>query len=232
MAKEGLKYPQFCEIVAKTRFIRPKTNKQAATTLLQTNRLLRPGKLYYSKAIGVKTGYHAKAKHNLVAASRDDGRTLVAVLLGYKERSAMFEDAAKLFETAYNQPKVQRIYLKAGPQSFSLNLPQTRNPLQTYLSDSLSLDFYPAEDPQAKCLLYWNNLKPPIAKDQVVGELQLASADGAVLKRTSLLAAHDVKLSWPHNWLSAISSLSWPKILGGAILSILLLIIVYKLIWR
>ena len=183
IAREALKYPLFCEIVAKTRFTRPKTNKQAATTLLQTNRLLRPGKLYYSKAIGIKTGYHAKAKHNFVAASRDDGRTLIAVLLGYKDRNAMFEDAAKLFEIAYNQPKVQRIYLKASPQTFSLKLPETKIPLQTYLTDSLSLDFYPAEDPNAKCLLYWNTLTLPIAKDQFVGELHLASADGAVLRR-------------------------------------------------
>lgn len=209
IAKEALKYPLFCEIVAKTRFIRPKTNLQAATTLLQSNRLLRPGKYRYAKSIGIKTGYHAKAKSTLISAARSEGRTLIAVLLAYKERSEMFEDAIKLFETAFNQPKVQKRYLKGGPQTFSLDLPHGRRPLQTYLSDSLTLDFYPAEDPQAKCLLYWHTLSLPIAKDQIVGELHLVSVEGQVLKKAPLLATDDVYLSWPYNWFAALPSLSW-----------------------
>ena len=59
---------------------------QAAATLLQSNRLLRQGKYYYAKAIGVKTGYHAKAKSTFIAAAKSGDRTLIAVLLGYKEK--------------------------------------------------------------------------------------------------------------------------------------------------
>ena len=128
MTAEALKNPVFCEIVSKPRFIRPKTNKQEATALLQSNRLLRPGKYYYSKAIGVKTGYHSKAKSTFVAASKWEGRTLIAVLMGYKERGEMFEDAIQLFEKAFNQPRVQRRYLKAGPQTFSLKFLMEANP--------------------------------------------------------------------------------------------------------
>lgn len=106
MTREALKDPVFCEIVSQTRFLRPKTNKQAATTLLQTNRLLRPGKFHYAKAIGVKIGYHTKAKKTFIGAARADGRTLIVVLMGYKDRNAIFEDAIKLFEAAFNQPKV------------------------------------------------------------------------------------------------------------------------------
>lgn len=229
IAKEALKNPVFCEIVAKTRFIRPKTNKQEATTLLQTNRLLRQGKYFYAKAIGVKTGYHAKAKSTFIAASRSEGRTLIAVLLGYPERGEMFEDAKNLFEKAFNQPRVQRRYLKEGPQTFTTEIPHGKKPLRTCLSESLTLDFYPAEDPQAKCLLYWDTLALPIVKGQKVGELQLVSVDGDVLKKAPLLASESVKMAWPHNWLAVFSSLSWIVIFAVALVgSALLWFIVRK----
>jgi serine-type D-Ala-D-Ala carboxypeptidase (penicillin-binding protein 5/6) len=220
MTREALKYPIFCDIVLQKRFIRPKTNKQASMTLLQNNRLIRPGKFYYSKAIGVKTGYHEKAKKTLIAAARVDGRTLIAVLLGYADKNAIFEDAVKLFEAAFNQPKVQRVFLKTGSQSFKLDLPKADRPVQTYLREDLSLEYYPAEDPSVKCFLYWQKLSLPVLKDQQVGELKLLSEDGVTLKTVSLMATEDVKLAWPHSWLAYLTSSLWLWIVGGGIMSI------------
>lgn len=226
IAKEALRYPVFCEIVAQKRFMRPKTNKLAATTLLQGNRLIRPGKLHYPKAIGIKTGYHAKAKNTFIGAAKADGRTLIVVLLGYKDRTAIFQDAIQLFETAFNQPKVRRVYLKAGPQTFMQQLPHADRTLQTYLKDSLSLDYYPAEDPKAKCLLYWKPLTLPITKDQEVGELHLISAEGNVLKHVPLLAEEKVELDWPYRWFNRLPSLSW-LFIAGLSLSLLGLLIAF-----
>lgn len=206
ITREALKHPVFCEIVSQSRFLRPKTNKQSAVTLLQTNRLLRPGKFLYPKAIGVKTGWHGRAKKTLISAARADGRTLIMVLLGYKNSNTVFEDAIQLFEMAFNQPKIQRLFLKSGPQAFTLDLPNAKAPLLTYLPESLSLEYYPAEDPQAKCLLYWQAPTLPIAKNQQVAELHLIAANGEILKRAPLLAAEKVKLTWPHNWLAHLSS--------------------------
>lgn len=226
ITREALKNPIFCDIVSQVRFIRPKTNLQAATALLQTNRLIRPGKFYYSKAIGVKTGYHAKAKHTFVGAAQSDGRTLIVVLLGYDERNAIFEDAVKLFEVAFNQPKVQRLFLKAGPQDFQLQIPKANHPLKTYLKESLSLDYYPSEDPKVKCFLCWKPLSLPILKDQQVGELQLVSAEGVIFKQISLFSVEDVKIGWPYNWLSILSSLPWLLILG-----VLILLTTLRVLW-
>lgn len=228
IAREALKYPVFCEIVSQTRFLRPKTNKQPAATFLQTNRLLRPGKFHYSKAIGIKTGYHAKAKKTFVGAARVDGRILIGVLLGYQDRNAIFEDAIKLFEAAFNQPRVQRVFLKAGPQAFKLDLPQAKNSIQTYLPEALALEYYPAEDPQAKCLLYWQSLSLPILKDQQVGEIQLVSAQGMILKKIPLLAAEEVKWAWPYDWLAVLSSLPWLFIFVGGLIGI----VVVGLLWK
>lgn len=212
ITQEALKNPIFRDIVSQKRFLRPKTNKQAAAALLQTNRLLRPGKLFYSKAIGVKTGNHSKAKKTFIGAAESDGRTLIVVLLGYQDRNEMFQDAVMLFETAFNQPKVKRLFLKAGPQTFTWDIPKAASVLKTELQEELSLDYYPAEDPKAKCLLYWHPVPLPIVKGQTVGELQLADAQGKVLKSAPLIASEDVLLAWPYRWKTFL-----PWIAGGLI---------------
>jgi serine-type D-Ala-D-Ala carboxypeptidase (penicillin-binding protein 5/6) len=228
IAREAMKSPVICDIVSQTRFLRPKTNKQPAATLLQGNRLLRTGKFYYSKAIGMKTGYHAKAKNTFIGAARANGRTLIVVLLGYQDRTTLFEEAIKLFETAFNQPKVQRTFLKEGLQVFRLDLPRAEGPIQTYLTEPLSFEYYPAEDPQAKCLLYWKQLSPPLSKDQQVGELQLVSAKGEILRRAPLLALKEVKLAWPYRWLALLPLFHWLFLLSGALVVIVIVVTLWN----
>lgn len=197
LTKEALKNPVFREIISTVRFTRPKTNKQESVTLLQTNRLLRPGPFNYPKAIGVKTGHHSKAQQTFVAAAKQsDGRTLIAVLLHSKERNQILRDTISLFEAAFNQPKVNRIYLKAGPQAFQSHIPGADKSLQTYTKENLNLEFYPAEDPNAKCYIFWKEMPLPIKKGDVVGELRLTDSAGKVLKQVPLYAANDVKMTW------------------------------------
>lgn len=233
---EALKNPVFCEIVSQTRFVRPKTNKQKAVTLLQTNRLLRPGNLYYSKAVGVKTGYHARAKHAFIGAARFQERTLIAVLLGCPNRKKMFEEATLLFERAFNQPKVKLLLLKAGVQEFKQQLPQAKQSLLTYLDRDLSLTYYPAENPQPKCLLYWNVPSLPIQEGQKVGELHLVSSvNGEILKKAPLLALEKVNLKWPYDWINNFKQFihNYPN-LAKMILGFLLMILLGGgwLIWK
>ena len=117
MTREALKDPTFCKIVATVQHPRPKTAKQPEGSILsQSNKLLRNGKNYYPKAIGVKTGYLSISGHTYVSAAKQEGRTLIAVLLKTKERSDMFADAIKLFDTAFKQPQVERVLL-AGRHS-------------------------------------------------------------------------------------------------------------------
>lgn len=206
MTKKALTYPLFREIVSTVRFTRPKTNLQKATTLLQTNKLLRPGKLYYSKAIGVKTGYHSLAKHTFVGAAQSGNRTLIVVLLKNVDRTKMFEDAIKLFEVAFNQPKVQRILLKEGVQKWTKNFSVADQPLQTQLKNAISITYYPAEDPEPRCMLYWKELTLPIDKGSQVGELAFVSNAGEELQRVPIFAYNQVDFKWPFGFLASLKS--------------------------
>ena len=220
ITREALKNPTFCQIVSTVRWTRPKTNMQQATALVQSNQLLRKGALHYAKAIGVKTDYHCKAKHAFIGAARSDGRTLIAVLLTCPQRKHLFEDAVKLFDTAFNQPKIQLTALQAGPQSFTLPLPYADRPLTTWLAEQLSVEYYPSEDPQPKCLLYWEASAVPIEKGQRVGRVQLVAQNGELLKETPLYASEDVhKTMWirRHPLLALLGTLAVLGLVTGFI---------------
>lgn len=196
MAKEGLKSPKFCQIVSTVNYTRPKTNKQESAPLLQSNKLLRPGKFYYPKAIGIKTGYIQKAGHTFVAAAKHENRTLIAVLLKTKDRQDMFLDAKKLFEAAFNEVPVERVYFRAGPQKFTRKFEGAKTPVTTTLADDITLSYYPAEAPNTKCLLFWDECTFPISKGERVGELRLQTENGTVLLATPLLSQEDVDTTW------------------------------------
>lgn len=198
MTCHALKNPDFRQIVATTRWVRPKTNKQAATVLVQTNKLLKKGKCYYPKAIGVKTGVMSKARNTLVAAAVDGDRLLVAVLLKSENREQMFLDAIKLFEAAFNQPKVERILLKARETPYTFAPLGCAKAIKTTIQENISVQFYPAEEPEFSALLQWRNVKFPIEKGQCVGEISIQSTDGQVLQKVPVLASENVSASWGH----------------------------------
>lgn len=206
LTKEALKDPRFCEIVSTVRYTRPKTNKQDASIMVQTNHLLRAGKFHYPKAIGVKTGHLSISGNTFVGAARDGDRTLIAVLLKSDERKDIFIDSVKLFEAAFSQPKVQRTLLQSGPQKFALKLEGAAAPVKTYLAEDVVIDYYPAEEPKFKCLLSWDPaVRPPVAMGQRVGELQLvlggnALKQEAVARTLPLYAVEAVPSTWTF-WL-------------------------------
>lgn len=196
IAKEALNYPLFQKIVISERFMRPKTNKQAAFPLMQTNHLVRKGKpAFYNKAIGIKTGYVAAAQHTLVAAAREGDRTLIGVVFKCKNKQDSFNAAIKLFEAAFNQPKVERLLLKKG-QEYFFKMPGAVKPIQGILAEDLSIEYYPAEEPALAGEVRWREFTLPVTKGQIVADIRIIDAGGEIIRMVPLLAAETVKKSW------------------------------------
>lgn len=213
--REALKDPEFRKIIKTVTYTRPKTNKQEANTLVQTNRLLRPGPFLYSKTIGGKTGYIQAAQNTFVVAAQDKGRTLIAVLMKDKDRADLWRDSIKLFEAAFNQAQMEKVFLKKGVQKFTLNKDNFREPLETYTKEDLALSYYPAEEPKAKGLIFWDNVSPPIQKDEKVGEFRIVDDKNQVLKSIPLYAAKMVKATWLESLFSPMALLILAIVLTG-----------------
>lgn len=203
LARAAMQDETFREIVGTIRYTRPKTDKNESTVWVQTNQLMRQGKNHYPKAIGIKTGYHSAAQHNLVAAAEDNGRILIAVFMKAPDRSEMFADAKRLFETAFNQPKVQKTLIEKGPQKFVLTLPGATSNIATRTNEEVKIYYYPAEAPQIKCMLMWDKVELPVKRDQRVGELRFVGPDERVLKAIPLFAENNVTSGWGH-WFKTL----------------------------
>jgi D-alanyl-D-alanine carboxypeptidase (penicillin-binding protein 5/6) len=215
LTRDAMNDEKFREIVKTVRFTRPQTNKQKETTLIQTNRLLKKGKYFYSKAIGVKTGYHSKAQNTLVAAAKDGDRTLIAVLMKCKERESILADAINLFEEAFKEKKVKKRLIAAGPQKEELKVANAALNIKTYLKEDAILEFYPSEMPKVKCMLSWDKIVLPISKDHKVGELCFLDHNEKVLVKGPLYSMEDVNYNLSFRIKNYISGRLWIKLLGG-----------------
>ncbi|HRD55018.1 MAG TPA: D-alanyl-D-alanine carboxypeptidase family protein [Parachlamydiaceae bacterium] len=196
IAKKALENPFFCDVVKSVRFTRPKTNKQEASTLVQLNKLLKKGSYFYEKAIGIKTGHTSFALNTFVGAAREGERTLIAVVLKVKERGDIFEDTTKLFEAAFKEQKVEKVFVQKGKQKFILNHNSAEKPVETYAEKAFSITYYPAEEPEIKSFLKWDEVQFPIVKGQKVGELIIQNITLNKEKHIALYAEEDIKQSW------------------------------------
>lgn len=196
ITKEAIRHPFIRETVSKTTYSRPLTNKQPEAKLAQTNRLLKPGKAYYSYAFGVKTGYTSAAQSTFVAAAEKNGRILIAVLLKCKEREEIFQDAIKLFKAAFEEKPVTKVYLDAGNLSLTLPIDGLKEPIRFYTNTPLALTFFPAEEPRLKAVIHWEPIVFPIKASQKLGTLSLQDPSGRVHGSVDLLSQGDVSLSW------------------------------------
>jgi D-alanyl-D-alanine carboxypeptidase (penicillin-binding protein 5/6) len=193
ITKRALQFPQFRKLVSTLVYNKPKTNKQPPVEIRLTNPLLRPkNKHYYPKAIGVKTGHTAAALDTLVAAAEHEGRVLIAVVLGCEKGGSRYADVKRLFEAAFKEKKETR-RLMGSENVFEREVVGSKQPLKAALGRSLSIEYYPAEEPKCKAALHWALPQLPIHKGQKVAEVHILDEKGLLLQRGELLALEEVK---------------------------------------
>jgi len=196
LTRSAMQSPEFRKIVLMQQFTRPKTNKQPLAVYAQTNKLVRPGKHYYSKAIGVKTGYHSDAGHTLVAAAESNGRVLIAVLMGVKERSLLFTDVKKLFETAFTTPLFRKTIVKKGAQPFGLKVPKSNKVITPYAEEEVFVEYYANEEPILSYQVKWDLISLPIEKGQKIGNLRVLGEMGTVVRSVPLFAQNGASFTF------------------------------------
>lgn len=193
MMKRALEIPKFREMCATLTFKRPKTNKQPEGEIEMTNPLVRPkSRYYYPKAIGGKTGYTEAAQYTYVAAAECEGRTLIAALLGCKDRRVRYIDAKKLFDAAFSEKKAKRRLI--GPETvFKKEVDGVKLPVKASLVRPLIIEYFPSEEPKCKAALHWDIDQLPIRKGQKIGEVHILAENGRFISKGDLMSREDVK---------------------------------------
>lgn len=230
IARRAVQHKKLVEVTSQSYFKRPATNKQAETALVQTNRLLRKGKYYYPRAFGLKTGYTNAAKYNLVAGAEHDGRKLILVFLGCPDPMLRFRDASRLFDKAFSeQLEIRRLFSKQD-DIFRVKRAGAKSAIEAILDSDVELSYYPAEEPQYKAFVNWNDQRLPIKQGDIVGNVEVVSLSGQPLKSISLRAARHIEAKW--SYLAYTFIAAHPKYVAFAIVLSLTLFSIAFLVYR
>jgi D-alanyl-D-alanine carboxypeptidase (penicillin-binding protein 5/6) len=170
----------------------PASNKQPKRIFVQTNRLLKKRNiLYYSYAIGVKTGHHVNAGHTLVAAAEKEGRTLIAVVLGAEKSEERFADARRMFEAAFAEQKITREMCKREIP-FVRNMEGAEKTVKGFLRENIVIESYPSEGENIQAKVEWHDCSLPLAAGDCIGEVQVISGE-QIIKKYPLFTAEPIK---------------------------------------
>jgi D-alanyl-D-alanine carboxypeptidase (penicillin-binding protein 5/6) len=193
ITRKALQFPKFRQLVRTLSYTKPKSNKQPEREIKLTCAMMKPNsRYYYPKAIGGKTGFTASAKNTFVVAAEQEGRTLIAVLLGCEKSGDRYEDAKLLFEKAFAEGKQKRRLL--GPENvFKQEVRGSKTPLKASVPKGVLIEYFPSEEPECKAALHWNCAHLPIRKGQKVGEVQILDRGGRLLQKEDLIALEEVK---------------------------------------
>ncbi len=199
LARYAMRNSHFNEMVRTIEMPRPKTNLQKASVFKMGNRLIKPGQhFYYSKAVGIKTGYHAKAGYTLISAAEDEHRCLIGVVLKTKNTEQRYKDMIKLFDAAFAEKKSSRTFLNRQFDFFTCDVPHATQSLKAELERDLTLEYFPSEEPTCSLKTEWQPLKLPIRLHQEVGEVHLVDQYGNSLRTVKLHAKYPVEEKWQH----------------------------------
>jgi D-alanyl-D-alanine carboxypeptidase (penicillin-binding protein 5/6) len=186
--------PDLANIVNTRSFKRPQTNKQEPALMHNTSLIRPPGKIYYSKACGVKVGYTIHSGGSLVAAAKDESRFVLVSLSDCASLSKCFEEARKLMEVALEEKRIEKIYFKAGaPLATKHKISGASQPIEAMVKDYVKLSFYPSEEVPFKGQIVWETLVPPVKKGQYVGRVEIIDPQEKVMASSILVAMNDVE---------------------------------------
>ncbi|MCB1109483.1 MAG: D-alanyl-D-alanine carboxypeptidase [Chlamydiia bacterium] len=197
ITREALKEELIRTIVSTQEYERCQTNLQTPRKILNKNKLIVPGKFFYSRAIGMKIGYHSDAKHTYASVARDGNRTLIAVLLGYDDPHQQFRDAIRLFEAAFEEEKEERLLFRKEENTFSRELKGAKGPLKATLTEDIAISYFPSEEPDITIELNWEHLTPPISQGRCVGAIKVFDGEMRELESSPLIATAGVERSLP-----------------------------------
>lgn len=225
IAREAIKNNEIKNIVSKVEYIRSPTNLQNARTIYQSNALLKAGKFFYPKAVGLKTGYTSNAGYTFAGVAEDSKRSLIAILMGCKDSSERYREAIRLFEAAFSEVKQERLLFRSEENSFKRTLKEAKTPLKAILYDDVKISYYPSEEPQIQIQLNWENITLPIEKGSWVGEIHILDEKNNVIEIGPLYASETVKktfLAWIRSLLIGEGVL--PFIFQGSYIALFILV--------
>ena len=161
---------------------------------------------------GLKTGYHAKARYNLVATAEREGRRLIAVVLGSPSEAQRNRVATRLLERGF-QDWLLVTGLQAG-EGFGAEFPVAggwRDTVPVVAAQTLQFTATPQQASRVRIQLAPGaRLAAPLKAGEVIGQIQ-ATLDGRLLASVPAVTGRGVGRRWFGKGRAA-SGAPWPEL--------------------
>ena len=195
ITREALKYPFFLEMIGETSYLRPRSKLYPAKEYpKKSDRLTNPtSPYYYPKASVIKTGYHWRAKHNLIAWASNGERRVLVVLHKSPTTEGRYRDAIALFEKAFSEEKIERPIFRKGEMKFEKKIPKGKKMLVADFKEDVYFEYFPSEEPLLRTELTWHSLALPILAGEEVGQVSIYDPMDRLLKKEPLFAQKTVE---------------------------------------
>lgn len=185
--------------------------------LANTNKLLKT----YQGMTGLKTGSTSQALFNLSATAKRDGLSLIAVVMKAPTSQIRNEEVTKLLNYGFSAYTSEKICSQGEVISkFKINK-NVNSEVEVVLEKDEYLVSKKGESKEYdKIVEYSENMKAPIVKGTVVGQLKFVDKEGNVLRQTNLIVNQDVAKSTLWDYMVYITNIYMIKGLNNNTLNV------------
>ncbi|MDR6292684.1 MULTISPECIES: D-alanyl-D-alanine carboxypeptidase family protein [Inquilinus] len=140
---------------------------------------------------GIKTGHTDAGGYGLTASGVRDNRRLILVVNGLPSMQSRADEGARLLEWGWNQFRLYPLYKAGATVDEATVWLGAEDKVPVTVAEDLAMTMQPADFDKVKVTARFQEpIEAPIAKGQVLGELEIAPPDGPV-RKVPLVAAQD-----------------------------------------
>ena len=141
---------------------------------------------------GIKTGHTDSGGYGLTASGVRDDRRLVLVVNGLPSMQSRADEGARLLEWGWNQFRLYPLFKAGATVDEATVWLGTEDKVPVTVAHDLAMTMQPADfDKMTVTARFQEPIEAPIAKGQVLGEIDIAPPDGPV-RKVPLVAAQDM----------------------------------------
>lgn len=141
---------------------------------------------------GIKTGHTDSGGYGLTASGIRDDRRLILVVNGLPSMQSRADEGARLLEWGWSQFRLYPLFKAGATVDEATVWLGTEDKVPVTVAQDLAMTLQPADfDKMTVTARFQEPIEAPIAKGQVLGEIDIAPPDGPV-RKVPLVAAQDM----------------------------------------
>ena len=191
----------------------PRLAKHAATDLswfrngefqlFSFNYLLRR----YPPTIGIKTGYHRRAKFNITAAAERDGVRLIAVLMGCERKGQLFARGEELLENGFERYRPVSVIARGERLDAGVSVAHGQSTsVPVVAAEAVHLQALRGATVPVEVLVVGNGAEAPVAPGEAVGRIIVRQGERVIGESPALAAESVSEVPWWQRLWNAVTT--------------------------